>query len=369
MEIKDHSGEKDNQRFLKRCFRLLEYLRKNTDKNHPTIQARLRESEIRPLLGTNETFNRTVSQIAKALNFDENDAVKPEDEWVLMYKAFSDYYGENGNDDDDISSSVKYIYFNHIFTNDEVTAIINALRMSKAVDRERAEIIIEKLKDRLTSTFYQEPICKLNSCEFTDTPGLCENLEIIQKAISGRKMLEFTFNYYGANGKLTPRKSHTVSPHYIVADSGRFYLWCSDAGFDSSGVYRIDLMTGVKIAVRNKKELPAKDKAHIRDLPPNMSDEFKVKHLYMSYETPLTVRLKNTKQLSDGELNYTFIHDTFGDLFKVIDKNEGLVQVRCSEFGIINFALEYGDVIEVLEPPPLREKIVERIKQLNEKYL
>lgn len=368
MELMDNRGDRSNKKMLERCFRLLEYLRKNTDKDHPTIQARLRESELKPILGTNETFNKTVSQLAEALNYDKH-GVKPEDEWVLVYKAFRDFYGENGDDADEMSSSVKDIYFNHIFTNDEVTAIINALRTTKAVSRERAENIIKKLKNRLTSKYYQEPSYKLNSCEFTDTPRLSENLEIIQEAISDRKMLEFTFNYYGANGKLTPCNCHSVSPHYIVVNNGRFYLWCSFNKFNNSWVFRIDLMTGVRISVYNKKPLPAEDTAHIRDLPPEMSDEFKVKHLYMSYETPLTVKLKNTKTLSDDELTYTFIHDTFGSNFTVIDEKEGIVRVRCSEFGIINFALEYNDCVEILDPPELREKIAERVKQLNEKYL
>ncbi len=368
MNIKDNRGDRGNQKMLERCFRLLEYLRKHTDRDHPTIQARLRESELEPLLGTNETFNKTVTQLAEALNCGEH-GVKPEDEWVLVYNAFRDYYGENEDDADEMSSSVKGIYFNHIFTNDEVTAIINALRMSKAVDRERAENIIKKLKKRLTSDLYREPVYKLNSCEFTDSPMLSENLKIIQEAISDNKKIDFTFNYYGANGKLTPGKRHCVSPHYIVVNNGRFYLWCSFTKFEVSWVFRIDLMTDIEISMQNKAPVPADDKAYIRDLPPKMSEEFKVKHLYMSYETPYTIKLKNTKTLSDGELTYTYIHDTFGDFFQVIDKNEGIVQVRCSEFGIINFALEYSDCVEVLEPSAIREKIAERIKQLNEKYL
>lgn len=369
MGLDEHKGEKNNQRFLERCFRLLEYLRKNTDNEHTLTQAELRKSEICHCLGNNETFNRTVTQLARALNC-ENDTVKPKDDWVLVYRAFAECYGDNVYDDDrKMSSSVKDIYFNHIFTDAEMTAIINALRTSKAVNRDEAERIIGKLKDRLAPDFYKEPPYKLDSSEFFDSPMLAENIVTIQRAISEEKKVSYAFNYYNQRSELVRTRAAltVVSPYYIVSSEGRLYL---------IGVYddnvlcvnRIDLMTDMEIL--NQKRIAFSDlmRSNMRDMPPEMSEEFKIKHLNMSYETPIAATFRSTKRRDDGDPDLTFIHDYFGSNFTVTDPKENIIRVRCSEWGVVNFAVQYGDYVEVLDDN-LREKIAERIKHLSETYL
>lgn len=367
----EDKNEKKDSKLLKRSFKLLEYLRKNTDREHPVIQAKLREAEeIKEYLGTKATFNKTVSRLAEVLNSDEHGRIRHEEEWVLVYQSFSELYGEGGGDRDkkSKSSSIKNIYFNHIFSNDEMTAIINALRTSKAVDRSCAEHVIKKLTG-LASKFYKEPVYKLHMPEFTDSPQLAENLSMIQKAIGEGKKIAFVFNFYNSKGVLVPtgKDLTIVNPHYIVSDHGRLYLI---GGFedDRMCVYRIDLMTNVQIWQKNKHSEPSTMKHTIDGLPLEMNDEFKVQRLYMSYQKPITVKFRNTKTSHGCKPNYTFIHDVFGDNFKVVDSKENIVRARCSEFGILSFALQFGEYIEILEPAWLREKVAERIWQLGKKY-
>ena len=104
MKINGYRGEKDNQRFPERCFKLLEYLRRNTDQKNKTSQKELRETEIGGCLVNSETFNRRIRQLAMALNFEESE-VKPDDEWMLVYKVFAEYCGENGGFYDDDNGS------------------------------------------------------------------------------------------------------------------------------------------------------------------------------------------------------------------------------------------------------------------------
>ena len=57
---------------LERAFKILEYLKLNSDSEHTVTQAALRrESEIEPYLGDKETYNDTIVKMAMALNFDE----------------------------------------------------------------------------------------------------------------------------------------------------------------------------------------------------------------------------------------------------------------------------------------------------------
>ncbi len=45
------------------------------------------------------------------------------------------------------------------------------------------------------------------------------------------------------------------------------------------------------------------------------------------------------------------------------------VEVECSPFGMVHWALQYSDRVEVLAPEELREEIREEVRKLEEKYL
>lgn len=95
---------------------------------------------------------------------------------------------------------IKNIYYNQIFTEDELTAMINALHTSKAVSKAQAEAIAEKLKKNLASKHYKLPLYKLDFSEPTDglteedRARLAENIALIQKAISEGVQISFIYN-------------------------------------------------------------------------------------------------------------------------------------------------------------------------------
>ena len=67
------------------------------------------------------------------------------------------------------------------------------------------------------------------------------------------------------------------------------------------------------------------------------------------------------------------LDDAFGEdyLFQRVDKedsNYDIVMIKCSPFGMFNFAMQYSDRVEVLEPKALRDKIGERVAELYDKY-
>ncbi len=89
----------------------------------------------------------------------------------------------------------------------------------------------------------------------------------------------------------------------------------------------------------------------------------------MSYDEPIYVTIRITKRIGDN-INHTFIHDSFGDDYTLLksDSDGDIIKVRCSEFGIVNWALQYSDCVEVIEPEKIRDEIKKKIKKLNEKY-
>ncbi len=365
------NNRKSNSILLGRCCRLLEYLKHNTDKNHTITQAQLRNDlRISDYIGSKSTFNSMMQNLAIAINTDINDNIKPEEEWRLVYRAFRNFYGESDDFEDDDPRFVKDIYYNHIFTEEEITEIINALRMSKTADNNLTEKIIGKIKNELVSKHYNECSCRIYNSENTDSENLKINLAIVQKAISKSKQISYIMNYYDSRKQLVSVRNtkKTISPHYIVTNGGRFYIiGCFENSNDSGKklcIIRIDLMSD--ITIERTDSTPTN---HIPALRRQMKNEFKTQHLSMSYDDSAVVTMRITKKVGD-EINYTFIHDSFGDdyRFKRSDNDGDIIEVRCSRFGIINWALQYSDAVEVLSPENVRDEIKARIEMLRKKY-
>ena len=128
--------------------------------------------------------------------------------------------------------------------------------------------------------------------------------------------------------------------------------------------------------IMNALTLIAK-KSEVKYLPQNWEPEYPLTHYNMSYDNPqwITLRVLNEKDEEGNPIkpNYTFIHDAFGEdyLFQRVDKedsNYDIVMIKCSPFGMFNFAMQYSDRVEVLEPKALRDKIGERVAELYDKY-
>ena len=48
------------------------------------------------------------------------------------------------------------IYYNHPFSKSEVTDLINAVKMSKAIDEDKKPDLVERIKTELASSHYKE---------------------------------------------------------------------------------------------------------------------------------------------------------------------------------------------------------------------
>ena len=127
------------------------------------------------------------------------------------------------------------------------------------------------------------------------------------------------------------------------------------------------------------KGIPRIPKKNVANLPEKWSEDFQLKHLNMSFDkpVPVTLRIKSEKCEDNPKKRvrpgYTFLHDWFGDSFTYIRTEkeppyDDIVRVECSPYGMAHWALQYSELVEVLEPEGLREDIKSKIKALNEKY-
>lgn len=384
-----------------KTIRLLEYLKKHTDKDHPIKAVK----DIREIFqdrgwhfGCDNALRDLVQVIADAYNLDANQHPLAQSEWRIVYDGYVNLYGEEneelaGEDDFDKSGadrgSFRNLYYVPEFSYEEIDALVEAVQLSPTLNSEETERIVSILENQFTSEYYRKGarnICKIHARESCDRNLLRENLVTIQQAIAEGVQISYRFNGYTRDKKLAPMGDYKryASPYYIVANDGRYYLMAAMDKYKDRGTYiiRIDLMTEVEIPERHEKagksRIPAISKKEVVGLQPEWEKDFPMRHINMSYGQPISIkmRIRNEKE-EDGhtpkEPVYTFLHDYFGDTYQYMGEDKSdvdydIVKVRCTRFGMENFAVQFADKVEVLEPQELREGIRKRVQKLAEKY-
>lgn len=386
-----------------KTIRFLEYLKKHTDQEHPLKSIKDAREVFRKdglHLGSDNTIRKFYKDIADAYNLDIEQHPLPQSKWRVMYDSYVKLYGDTDDEEDSFGEDdfdepgadreqYRNLYYVPEFSYEEIDALIEAVQLSPTLNREETEKLILTLENEFTSEYYRKgarSICKIYGKESCDRELLRENLLMIQQAILDGVQIAYRFNGYTKDKKLAPMRDYKryASPYYIVANDGRYYLMAANERYKHSGPYiiRIDLMTEVEIPERDEKSgqkgIPAIPKREVAGLSPEWEEDFPMRHINMSYGAPILIkmRIKNEKK-KDGrtpeEPVYTFLHDYFGDSYRYLgaDENDAdydIVTVRCTSFGMENFAVQYADKMEVLDPPELREKIREKAQRLAEKY-
>lgn len=368
-----------------RSYRILEYLKKNTDQDHKVKQSDLRKIEyLKQYIGNKETFNDTIVNMANAMNSDSNEMINPEEEWRIVFDAFAKRYGSEGTEEEEEEGTqrmpIRGLYYHHIFSYDEINSLIEGILFSKTIAPEDGEKLIEKIESHLTTRFYPKgakQICRVNEPQLVDKGRMRENLKMIQRAIDERVQISFRFYGYNRRKELEPvrEEKDTVTPYYLVANGGKYYLLaCKEVRINEElirkmSIWRVDLMGEMEIPGRDEKlgipGIPALKKEKVEHLPKEWSEDFHLSHLNMAFDEPVKIRLKITRVR--GQADYTFLHDWFGDTFRFVGKGD-IVEVTCSPFAMVNWALQYSDRVEVLEPESIRQQVAEKVRRLYEKY-
>lgn len=294
------------------------------------------------------------------------------------------------SDEDNVDQSEKYdallkrvppvtnLRYVHDFSFDELDTIINALYFSKTVNEEERDRLIYKLA-KLSSKRYQKkwfsennnrPVIKnifqgiVNNNDASMTE-LKKNIALIQSAIDEKVKIQFIMNVYNAERELVPSKIDDsgktiwskVTPYHILIYNDKYYMLANCKPYSNVSVWRIDLMSDVKLL-----EEEGRPKREIKGMSDTWNgQEYMEKHLHMSYDAPTNVRLKVSNEY------YTMMVDWFGNNFvkrREFDEKYDVVTVTCSEQAMINWAMQYSDVVEVLGPPSVQNAIEARCKDV-----
>ena len=243
------------------------------------------------------------------------------------------------------------VYLIRDFEDWELRVLIDSVLFSKTISRSKAKQLIEKLKTLGNKYFSAKVkhIVNLPELHRSDNTSVAVTLDALNDAISSGKKISFTYNSYGEDLKLHPRRvePYIVSPYQMVATNGRYYLIANGDKYDDFAHYRVDKMTDVKILRE-----PARP---IREFAPNGLNlpRHMAEHIYMFSGSSVRVKFWIHKAQFDAVL------DWFGKDFDILQRDDDrfLISVRVNLQAMKYWAMQFGEYVEVVEPQSLREKI------------
>lgn len=141
-----------------KMIRLLQYLKRYTDKNNPTslplINYYFEEKyKIKNFLGHKTTRRNLIKNLVTTLNSDENGNLLPEEEWKLVYDDFRrDAEAPDGNEEHHICN----LYYVQEFSDCDIDDIKSSIRTNDKLDEEKRKQLIAKIEKYLQNENYHK---------------------------------------------------------------------------------------------------------------------------------------------------------------------------------------------------------------------
>ncbi len=177
------------------------------------------------------------------------------------------------------------------------------------------------------------------------------NIEVIDQAINEKKQIGFTYLKYDETKTLVPRreKKYIANPYAMICENEHYYLVLILEGHKELAFYRIDMMKDIEI-------LDSKLSISKRDA--NLDSVKKVVYAYSGEP-------KQVKLMCD-ETGLRYCIEKFGTDIIIIPKGEKFeILLNVPTEGMLYWALQYMQHVEVISPIELRSKITKAIKESN----
>lgn len=321
-----------------RMLKMLKVIKENSDSAHPLTQ-----KEINLLLKNvdGEDFSINTENGVKALSQTIRRLIN---EYPNIIKYSKD---KNGRISD--------IYYSPEFNADELEILAEGV-MRMGLDDNATDSILEKLS--VLFKFDKNNFIPIHTVRHEDVHP---NTALIKNAIRLDKQISFEFKGYNHKGYLTQtvnKRTYIVNPYELVESENKIYLFANTPPYKNLSIYRVDLMTDIKII--DEKRL---DKNKIKELWNADIEQLIAQHHGMMYGEPVTVTLKVRSD------RYALVLDIFGSikLLNSIDENHDLIEVVAAEKIVLDLAYTASDIVEIISPE-YRQRVAEKARAIAEKY-
>ena len=336
---------------------ILDILKRYTDENH-----RLSQKDIVDILKTE--YNMTVDRKAVKRNLIN-----------LMDFGYEIEYSESvrmtpNSKTGELEETyvLSDFYLVRDFTDSELRLLMDSLLFSKHLPYHQCRELIGKLEG-LSNQYFKSRTNYIRTIpDLSLHPQqLFYTIDVLDEAIRKGKKVSFTYNEYGTDKKLHPRKDsngntrvYIVNPYQIAATNGRYYLICNYDKYDNISNYRMDRITNIQILDEPMKPAKlVKGLDHGFDLPKHMAE-----HLYMFGGESGVVTFRAQKYILND------IMDWFGGDVVFFDETQESVSVRVyvNLAAMRRWALQYALHAKILSPTSLVQTIKQDLQAAVEHY-
>lgn len=254
------------------------------------------------------------------------------------------------------------VYYVRRFSNSEIRILINNIVYSKEIPQEDIQNIVKKLKE-MAEPEYRRKLKNiyLSDCvNRTSNKNISSNIEMIEIAIDKCRKIEIEMCNYNLNGELVATGKRIVNPYYIVAEKSRYYLLCY-TGRQDIEPRRIDRISNVRIL--NEKRLEINQIEKYKDNTFQIGNYMRKRiYMYSGDNKRIIMKIK-VKNIGD------FI-DWYGRDYRIIESNEedAVISIDANINAVYFWALQYGEIVEILEPIELRNRLAVGLEHMLEKY-
>lgn len=266
------------------------------------------------------------------------------------------------------------IYKLNKFTDEELRILIDSILYSPNIPGDVAKEIIEKLKE-LSFKSLDNKMLNINYIESfnrNQNKNLYDVLDKVDQAIENNQKVQVTICQYTIDGKLEDMWSTEISPYYIVASNSRYYIICYAGRKDQSGCKnlesrRVDRISKVEI-------LKDQERTPLAEVTRSMSGfdigKYMREHIYMFSGESDYITIKMREQHIGIFIDWYGLFDEYGSKFKVKKVEEGYIEIttKSNLNATYYWALQYGELVEVIKPISLRNKIIGGIESILSKY-
>lgn len=340
-----------NLKRKKLSFAILDILRQYSDENHKLSQNDIVELLERDydMKADRKSVKRNITTLLEMgypIDFKETLRMYPNKDGVLEESyILSDFW------------------LDREFTDAELRLLIDSLLFSKHIPYSQCDELITKLEG-LSNRYFKSRVRFISTLPETAPKNreLFYTIEILDEAIANGKQVAFTYNEYGTDKKLHPKRQreHIVNPYQMAATNGRYYLIGNYDKYDNLANYRLDRITGIRLLDTPVK--PVRQVEGMKNglyLPKHMAE-----HLYMfsGESVPVTFRMKKTI-LND-------VIDWFGTEIAFFDETEDEVTARVTvNWSAMRYwAQQYCRFVKILTPTDLAEQIKDDLKNSVKQY-
>ena len=330
------SGKRSQKR---RILILLEILMRKTDENHP-----LNASELIALLEQNNIScdRKTIYEDIEALNLSGYD--------IINVKGAKNGYFLSGRE----------------FELPEVALLTDAVLAADFITRKKTDILVKKLKGLLNE--YQAE--KFAGRTFIDNRNKGDNEEIyysidaIERGIDLKKKISLKYIRHTLTNGRTPTlssKKMIVSPYALIWADDHYYLVCNNEKYNNLMHLRLDRMKNVAVT--------DEDFRHFSEVS-EYKNEFntadysaKVFNMFSGEEVEIVLDCSTDilEQVIDRFSDKIFIRQSSENRFKFSHK-------ACISDGLVTWIMQFSDKMRVEAPETLKQKIIERSKEIQKLY-